>query len=211
MTDKITTERLEKLIEDEAQKEELKLHALYNVAKWTECMEVKECSLPKTWRLVEAGGSKGELEDELVFTLYGTIIAQSLPPFHRSVTNIKDLNRAKYLKQGVTIGGAGSKQFEHSLLAIGQIHEEFDKSFKQGELEGLSHEYKDDHGTVVSATNRLLTPTGDTAASDRHIPFDNTCDPHGALEALVRNGFKHTEDQVVSYLERKVEATGKVK
>ncbi|KAG6849836.1 hypothetical protein H0H93_004520 [Arthromyces matolae] len=201
-----TAELLSQLIAEETRIGDVGLHTLAKLPSWQESAAVKECTLPKTWRLMESEADGKPTDEELVFTVYGELTDHNLPPFNKSTLNVRDKTRLKYIKQSVEIDGLKTLEYENARNAMRSIHAMFDRAFKEGVLEDLSDGTDRD---TISAANRLLTPLRDAPTTEAHIPHDNYSDPDGALESLVCQGFKRTEDNIVNYIMKKRGYDGK--
>lgn len=112
--------------------------------------------------------------------------------------------RYRFVRQSVTLDGAGNQDFDDGKKARELIHKLFDRYFEENSLEPLCDT------ETMEISNRYLTPKRD-APTDRHIGFDSLVDPKGILEGMAKegDGFVHTEDNVVMFWQRKTNAEGK--
>ncbi|KAG6850007.1 hypothetical protein H0H93_002625 [Arthromyces matolae] len=187
--------KLTMLIADEAKAGDVGLHVLPQLASWQGSIAVKEYMYPKIWRLVEKEETGIVTDEELVFSVYGSIQGHNLLPFNKSDLYMSDIKKIKYLKQTITINGLGGDEMKEAWNAMRMIHGVFDRTFKQGQLEDL---YKEDDYTTINAANRLMTPSKDT--DQPHVPYESHSDPDGMLESIARQGFRRTEDNIVNFV-----------
>lgn len=112
-------------------------------------------------------------------------------------------SKYKFIRQSVTLDGAGTQAFEAAKSSREQIYELFDWCFEEKKLEALGQ------ATTLELSNRYLTPKRDMP-NTQHIGFDNQVDPKGVLEEMSQegDGFVHTEDNAVAYWQRKTDAKG---
>jgi hypothetical protein len=87
------------------------------------------------------------------------------------------------------------------LESIKTIHHAFSRHFAQGALEDWTPSLFEDQFPTIDLANRYFTPTSQ-AWMDQIIPFSETVDPDGILQAAVDDRLTHTEDNKVEYFER---------
>lgn len=111
--------------------------------------------------------------------------------------------RYRFLRQSVTLDGAGARTFEEGKISIGLIHEIFDRCFKENKLEALSD------AEMIEASNRYLTPRRDAPIA-QHMEFGKLIDPEGILKSMAAegDGFVHADDNAVTYWQQKTNIDG---
>jgi hypothetical protein len=114
--------------------------------------------------------------------------------------------RFKYLRQAITLTGLGSPSFDDAVASAQEIYLLFQRQFPEGKLQNWSSSTFRDYPTL-ELSNRYFTPKKD-ALNMEHLPFHKTVDPHGILEAMAREGYKHTEENAVSYYARRIDDKG---
>lgn len=113
--------------------------------------------------------------------------------------------RYRYLRQSVTITGLGTDAFTDAINAGRDIHRLFDRWFPEGKLE----DWVSDTSTCeISAANRYFTPKDEVPPGECHVAFGKQADPQGILEDMAKEGYVHTEDNVVQYFARKPKTGG---
>ncbi|KAF9456305.1 hypothetical protein BDZ94DRAFT_1241627, partial [Collybia nuda] len=115
----------------------------------------------------------------------------------------------QFLKQGVTITGEGTPTFNDSIRAATEIYGFFDRCFPEGTMESWScADELSNERDAIHASNRYLTPKME-ASRAKHQAFGKSVDPKGILESMTKEGYIHTEDNVVQYSRRRVQPDGK--
>ncbi|KAF8811310.1 hypothetical protein BYT27DRAFT_7034303, partial [Phlegmacium glaucopus] len=152
---------------------------------------IQEMENPSSWRLLKRNDSS-EME-EAVFTVQGIIISKDLPPIYEKPRI--PVNRFKYLRQNVSLTGAGSATFSSALDAAQVIYRHFDRQFPEGLLEAWSADSTLDS---LDISNRYLTPLRDISGLE-DVPFHKGVDPRGVLRDMAKNDHIHTEDNYVGY------------
>lgn len=118
--------------------------------------------------------------------LGGTNISNSVKP-----------TRYKFVRQGVSITGAGTAIFNNAMKAAQEIYAQFYRQFPDTKLEGWNTSTHAGHPSL-DVTNRYFTPKRD-APEMQHVPFDKAVDPHGILEDMAKSGYTHGEENEVLY------------
>lgn len=85
--------------------------------------------------------------------------------------------------------------------SIQTIHHAFSRHFAQGALEDWTLSLFEDQFPTIDLSNRYFTPTSQ-ALMDQIIPFSETVDPDGILQAAIDDRVTHTDDNKVEYFER---------
>ncbi|KAF8867494.1 hypothetical protein BD779DRAFT_1685747 [Infundibulicybe gibba] len=165
---------------------------------------------PQTWRLIKktsAGEDSGLESEELVFTFIGIISQVDFPPVKEKP--LVAPRQYKFLRQSVGLTGLGSPTFDAAVEATHQIFETFQRQFQEGALEVWQGDVWEtpSHQSHPSlpTSNRYLTPRRD-APHMEHIPFESSVDPHGHLEAMLKDGYVHGEENIVEYYTKNMEA-----
>jgi hypothetical protein len=102
--------------------------------------------------------------------------------------------------------GLGSPSFQWAITSINEIYGIFQRQLPESKLQNWSPGTFRDYPTL-ELSNRYFTPKKD-APNLEHIPFHKNVDPHGILEAMAHEGYKHTEENAVSYYARRVDEKG---
>jgi hypothetical protein len=105
--------------------------------------------------------------------------------------------RYKFIRQSISITGAGTTTFNEALKAVQEIYTLFHRQFPDGKLESWNTPDYAGH-TAIDISNRYFTPKRD-APKMEHIPFGEAVDPHGILEDMAKSGYVHGEENKVSY------------
>ena len=83
----------------------------------------------------------------------------------------------------------------------------FQRQFTEGRLEPWTAGKYKGHSTL-DISNHYFTPKKDTPEME-HIPFEKSVDPMGILEAMVKTGYVHGEENIVYYFARQVDEQGR--
>jgi hypothetical protein len=105
--------------------------------------------------------------------------------------------RYKFIRQGISITGAGTTTFYEAVKAAQDIYTHFHRQFPDGKLESWSAATYAGH-QALDITNRYFTPKRD-APEMEHIPFSEAVDPHGILADMTKSGYIHGEENNVLY------------
>jgi len=102
--------------------------------------------------------------------------------------------------QAVTLGGLDSPTFDHTIAAVEEIFDIFNREFKDGQLDTLDIVvHNKESGAKIKLSNQCLMPCKD-APDMEAIALGKDVDPHGILEALIRKGTHlHGEENRVLY------------
>jgi hypothetical protein len=114
--------------------------------------------------------------------------------------------RYKFLRQGISITGAGTTTFDDAVKSAQEIYSLFLRQFPDGKL---GHWSPATHlgQPAFDLSNRYFTPKRD-APQMEHIPFTETEDPHGILEGMAKSGYIRGEDNKVQYFTCHVDDKG---
>ena len=118
---------------------------------------------------------------------------QHLQPYRCSIPS----ERYKFLRQSLTITGAGTPTFMDMIKSSHEIYQLFHRQFVEGTLQPLSSTNHAAH-IALDMTNRYFTPKRD-APGTPHLPFTNAVDPYGILEKMVGSDYVHAEESEVYY------------
>jgi len=102
----------------------------------------------------------------------------------------------------------GTEYFNKAMDSIMQIHELFNRQFKEDQLEPWQPSaYEDLYG--IDTSNRYFSTRKDDPGS-RAIPFLPLVDPKGTLAGLSSSmtNFVHTQENQVQYYEYAADASG---
>ncbi|KAG6916518.1 hypothetical protein DXG01_006519 [Tephrocybe rancida] len=158
--------------------------------------------LPNASRLLKAPKEGDTANEEAVFTLQGVITGKDLP----LLSNTPPAGRIRFLKQSMKLSRLGTQAFANTVSTIAHIHGLFDRSFSDGQLqEWISSDGEDG---VLDFVNQYFTPASDVSPGEKHVPFEEGLDPASILNALSKKGFVRMDDNIVTYLEKKVNSSG---
>jgi hypothetical protein len=105
--------------------------------------------------------------------------------------------RYKFLRQGLSITGAGSATFAEAIKSAQEVYAQFDRQFANGKLEKWSTaKYAGYH--AIDLSNRYFTPKRD-APDMEHVLFTKLVDPCSILEDMAKSNYVHGEENVVQY------------
>ncbi|KAG6906386.1 hypothetical protein DXG01_014177 [Tephrocybe rancida] len=131
---------------------------------------------------------EGVADEEVVFTVYSIIKNKDLTPLRTAPV----FPRIKFLKQSVMLKGLGTSAFDKCMKSTQLIHEAFDRSFPDGQLQ----EWNENEGEELAMhiANRFFMPLSKVAPGEHHIPFEKSINLMGVLASVVKKGFVSTED-----------------
>ncbi|KAG6913897.1 hypothetical protein DXG01_003650 [Tephrocybe rancida] len=187
---------------------EAQLHKLINDPEWKETMKIKRLENPETWCLVRVDDDMKITDEEMVFTVYGSIVKKEFLPL-RGGGKVSDEIRLRFMKQAVKLDGLGTSEFEAAIAAASEICGFFDRLFPEGQLENWSLQHVGQQTKVLDIANRTFTPIAETMNTDLHVPFDKEFDPRGISIGAIGKGFKRIEDNMVEYASAKTTLEGK--
>jgi hypothetical protein len=107
---------------------------------------------------------------------------------------------ARFLRQGVTLTGVGSKGFSENVEVLKFIDERFERKIG---TDVYTPWVKDTYlgWDAFSVTNRYFTNARRQSYLEA-IPFDRLEDPNGVLDGLASSTLVHCEDNKVGYFKR---------
>ncbi|EAU85054.2 hypothetical protein CC1G_04150 [Coprinopsis cinerea okayama7 len=153
----------------------------------------------RTWRMIQRS-DEGPTTSEMVWHLQGILMKKDLPPFDAAIRpNMKA--KARYLRQGVTIGGFSTPTFSRAAENISEIYSVFSRCVKEGSLAPSDVVTTSPNGVSISASNRYFTSRSDDPQGQAYtIGFD--IDPNGTLTQVAGDRYFYGEDNIVYYLEK---------
>lgn len=116
-------------------------------------------------------------------------------------------SRYKFLRQSISIIGAGSTVFDEAVRSAQEVYSVFLRQFSEGKLGLWSVAVHEGHSAALDLTNRYFTPKRDAPGME-HIPFTESEDPHGILEEMAKTGYIRGEDNKVHYFTYHVDGQG---
>ncbi|KAL1725109.1 hypothetical protein EV714DRAFT_288116 [Schizophyllum commune] len=131
---------------------------------------------------------------ELVVEISGVVLDTDLPPVRRKLSE----NKARFARQGLTIGGFDTEEFTAAIRDIESIRQLFERNV------GGSVQKSDQVGTslgpALCASMRYFSHRKDVEAKDV-VPFSKEVDPYNHLQAISSDTFVHSRQNVVHYVE----------
>lgn len=120
-------------------------------------------------------------------------------------------NRAKYLRQGISLTGLGTPTFEEALKGILDIYALFSGHVPREKLRPCACIDRYGEFSSIESSNRYFTSIKDCGPTEKHVSFSTEIDPHGVLSSFESTGYIHGENNVVEYYERSILKTGEMK
>ena len=114
------------------------------------------------------------------------------------------IHRFKYLRQSISLTGAGSATFSSALDAAQVIYSQFDRQFPEGVLDAWSTD------STLNISNQYLTPSNSINGLE-NVPFHKGVDPRNILCDMAKSGHVHTEDNYVAYFSTRKDNNGQRK
>ncbi|KAF8333773.1 hypothetical protein F5887DRAFT_1079945 [Amanita rubescens] len=206
--DDITAKRLEQLAVERHVNaiSGIQLSRCTKASDWPNGYRVIDMKTKK--QLVFADGANKNDVNEVVAHIQGIIWRHDLPPFpNQPIT----ANRAKYLRQNVSLTGLGSPTFEKALKGILDIYSLFRGHVPREKLKPCS--CIDSYGeyTSIESSCRYFSSIKDCGPKEKHIPFGSEIDPYGILSSIENTSYVHIYDNVVQYYERSTSDTGEMR
>ncbi|KAI5891525.1 uncharacterized protein SCHCODRAFT_02506106 [Schizophyllum commune H4-8] len=136
---------------------------------------------------------------ELVLEVSGVVLDTDLPPVQRQLSE----NKARFVRQGLTIAGFDTDAFTDAVRDVESIRQLFERSV--GGSVQKSDQIGTDLGPALCASMRYFSHRKDVEGKDI-IPFSKDIDPYNHLQALTSDTFVHSRQNVVQYFEYDTDA-----
>ncbi|KAI0314685.1 hypothetical protein OF83DRAFT_1174530 [Amylostereum chailletii] len=137
-------------------------------------------------------------KEEATFVFRGVIIEHDLPP----VSSIDDLpSNIRWARQSIALSGMGSQTFTDVVRGIKNVHKLMDSAYKVGTLKTW---WTDNilGDPRIELSNRYITPH-DQLYGASAVTIPKTVDPYGILARVSSQVGVYTEENVVTYFQRK--------
>ncbi|KAK7037559.1 hypothetical protein VNI00_011051 [Paramarasmius palmivorus] len=161
------------------------------VVEGTLQMDTIHGGIPCAWRMV----TNLEEPEELVFKIQGVASFIDLPPFTKYPGKRA---RAGFLRQGLTITGFGSGEFQKAVDGIKIVDHVLKRNVPVPDAEPLACFGEIDGATTLHISNRFFSPRR-LVEGEAAVNFAQDVDPYDILRKLAGSDFVHTKENVVTY------------
>ncbi|KAF8327492.1 hypothetical protein F5887DRAFT_1077138 [Amanita rubescens] len=148
--------------------------------------------------------------NEVVAHVQGIIWRHDLPPFRNQAIE-RNANKAKYLRQGVSLTGLGTPTFDAALSGILDVYSLFSRHVPRDKLKPCSCIDAYGEFTSIESSNRYFTSIKDCGLTEKHITFSSEIDPYGILTSFENSSYIHSDNNIVEYFERTILDDGEKK
>ncbi|KAL0951864.1 hypothetical protein HGRIS_008524 [Hohenbuehelia grisea] len=137
--------------------------------------------------------------EEVVLSVQGVLKSTViLPPFKDTYQS--SVRRVRYLKQGVTVTGLGTQQFDDAMNGITYVMSIFARSAEDGNILPSDGFNLGDNPSTLDVTNRYLTPVHERQPGDQSLTLAKEIDPLSTLNRFISEGeYVYGEDNQVLY------------
>jgi hypothetical protein len=117
-----------------------------------------------------------------------------------SQTTLK--NKARYLKQGLTLTGLGTDTFSKAMENAARLYANFSRYVGENDLQPIGFVEADRTGATMTVSNRYFTSRNEDPYG-KNLPIGASIDPSGILASCVGPDLFHGEDNSVQYFQKK--------